>query len=240
MTFEKRTLRLPAPVAVSVALLIAAVAVIFIVGHEPKTAASSSVARVVAPQQGTPAVVVPVMPEKVLLRPLPVSLSTATHEWTSEDATDPAVMERLAHNPDEFIRLAEENSRIKRRQLVYRRVTVPMLIERANGGSLKQITLPGMDGREVEVVVTETRLSGANAGSVIGRVRGRLNSMVSVGFFNGCESFNIISPEEGLYLTADAREPGEILVKEIDPEEYVPPTQCQPIVTGQQAPVLNR
>ncbi|RYF32483.1 MAG: hypothetical protein EOO38_30945, partial [Cytophagaceae bacterium] len=113
MKLEKRTLRLAAPVAVSVALLIAAVAVFFIVGHEQKTVSSSTVARVVAPKQGAPAVVVPVMPEKVLLRPLPVSLRKGTHEWTGGDGSDPLVIEKLAHSAGEFIRMAEENERIK-------------------------------------------------------------------------------------------------------------------------------
>lgn len=176
------------------------------------------------------------VPEAVRLRPLPVTLSSTSNEWTAEDATDPNIMERIAHNPDEFIRLAEENSRIKRRQLVYRKETVPMLIQRANGQPLKHITLPGLDGREVDVEVTETHLANPNAGSIQGRVRGRLNSMVSVGFFNGCESFNVISPDEGLYLTADAREPGEVLVKEIDPDQYVPPTVCQPVTGNTPAP----
>ena len=167
----------------------------------------------------------PRFPEKVVLRPLLVSLARNTHEWTSEDAKDIQVIQRIAHNPEESIRLIEENDRIKRRQLVYRKETVPMLLERT-GGSLKTFTLPGLDGREVEVEVTEVRLvNGTNGGCVNGRVKGRFNSMVSVGFSNGCESFNVLAPDEGLFLTADAREPGEVLVKEIDPNVYGRPPE---------------
>lgn len=183
----------------------------------------------------------PVLPGQVVLRPLPVVRSSATHEWTRDDAMDPKVIEKLAHNPEEFIRLNEENARIRRRQLVYRKETVPMLLDRArnSGQPLSDFTLPGLDGLEVEVEVTGMRLAtDRQAGSVNGRVKGRLNSMVSVGFSNGCESFNVVSPDEGLFLTADAREPGEVLVKEIDLEKYNAPPGNTPdfILTGDAPP----
>ena len=178
---------------------------------------------------------------QVTLRPLPVSRSSSTHDWTSDDAMDPKVIAKLAHNPDEFIRLNEENERIKRRQLVYRKETVTMLLDlaRNRGEPLRSFTLPGLDGLEVEVEVTDTQLNQAgNGGSVSGRIKGRFNSMVSVGFANGCESFNVLSPDDGLFLTADAREPGEVLVKEIDPDKYNPPAGTTPdfILTNEPAP----
>ena len=180
------------------------------------------------------------VPEAVHLRPLPVERRSATHEWTSGDGKDPRVIEKLAHNLEEFKRLARENELIRRRQLVYRNLTVPMLLDRArdSGQPLREFILPGLDGREVEVEVTEVHLmDGTNDGCVNGRVKGRLNSMVSVGFANGCESFNVMSPEEGLFLTADAREPGEVVVKEIDPNVYGrPPETSTPCVVDPRNP----
>jgi hypothetical protein len=167
---------------------------------------------------------------EMIRRPLPVALSRNSHEWTSLDAKDPEVIARISHNPEETKRLTEENARIKRRQLVYRKNTVPGLLQRLGEHSLKEFTVPGLDGREFEVEVVETRLNGLQAGSVLGRVKGVMNSMVSVGFSNGCESFNVCLPDENYYLTADAREPGEVLVKEIDPNVYTPPTKCEPII----------
>jgi hypothetical protein len=176
--------------------------------------------------------------ETVPLRPLPVSLTRGTHEWTAGDGMDPKVIEKIAHNPDEFIRMVEENERVKRRQLVYRNETVPMLLDRARnrGEPLRNFTLPGLDGMEVEVELTGIQLNqSGNGGSVTGRVKGRFNSMVSVGFCNGCESFNVLSPDDSLFLTADAREPGEVMVKEIDPLKYNPPAGTAPdfILTNQ-------
>ena len=116
-----------------------------------------------------------------------------------------------------------------------------MLLDQArnSGDPLRSFTLPGLDGMEVEVEVTGTQLNQAgNGGSVTGQVKGRFNSMVSVGFANGCESFNVLSPDDGLFLTADAREPGEVLVKEIDPDKYNPPAGTTPdfILTNEPAP----
>lgn len=156
------------------------------------------------------------------------------------DGMDTNVIRQLAHNPLEYDRMVEENSRILKRQLVYRKETVPQLLQQVipTGQQLQSFTLPGIDGLEVEVEVTETHVNGmAQSGSVTGRVKGRYGSMVSVGFFNGSESFNVISPEDGLYLTADAREPGEVIVKAIDPDKYTPPAGDTPdyILTGQSA-----
>ncbi|MEO5716501.1 MAG: hypothetical protein ABIT37_23690 [Luteolibacter sp.] len=151
---------------------------------------------------------------------------SVTHEWTEGDGSTPAIIEKPAHKPDEFIHMVEENDRIKRRQLVYRNETVPMLLDRARdkGQPLKNFTLPGLDGREIEVEVTETNIKASGtAGSVSGRAKGRYNSMVSIGFYNGCEQFNVSLPDENLFLTADAREPGEVIVKKIDPTKYTRP-----------------
>lgn len=174
-------------------------------------------------------------------RPLPVAFEGTNSQWTLADGKDTNVIRQLAHNELEYQRMVEENARIIKRQLVYRKETVPQLLERLipPGQKLQSFTLPGVDGSEFEIEVTDTHVNGvAQSGSVNGRVKGRYGSMVSVGFYNGCESFNIISPEDGVYLTADAREPGEVIVKLIDPDQYSPPAGNTPdyIVTGQPVP----
>lgn len=180
-------------------------------------------------------------PADFKLRPFPVVNEGKSHQWTSADGKDTNVILQLAHNPLEYARMVEENSRIKRRQLVYRKETVPQLLQQLQpaGARLQSFTLPGLDGAEFEVEVTDTKVNGAaQSGSVNGRVKGRSGSMVSVGFYNGSESFNILSPEDGIYLTADAREPGEVIVKEIDPDKYSPPAGNTPdyILTDELVP----
>lgn len=157
------------------------------------------------------------------MRPFAVTYESGTEQWTAEDGKDTNVIRKLAHNKAEYERMVAENDRIKRRQLVYRKETVPMLLQQALSGheQLRSFILPGLDGLEVEIEVTETQVNGlAQSGSVTGRVKNRFNSLATVGFANGYESFNILSPDDGLYLTADAREPGQVIVKEIDPNVY--------------------
>lgn len=165
-----------------------------------------------------------VFPEKTALRPLPVAKATERHEWTSGDGFDPEVMHAIAHNPAEFHRLVEENDRIIERQLVYRKVTVAAQIEaaRATGEELRRIILPALDGRELAVDLTGTDLAPSGLrGTLHGRLFGRERSMVTLAFKGGREAFTVLSPEDGLYLQADPREPAEVVVKRIDPETYV-------------------
>lgn len=215
-------------------------------GTPRESVASVQPARQASTPGQTPSSTTPTVNQAgTVLHPLPVFKSSALHEWTAEDCKSPQVLERIVHNEEEFIRLMEENDRIKRRQLVYRKETVLMLLDRAraSGQPLNSFTLPGLDGREVEVEVTEIHFADAQGGAVQGRLKGRYNSSVSVGFSNGCESFNVISPDEHLFLTADAREPGEVFVKEIDPEVYGhPPQSGVPdfILTGETHPAKSR
>jgi len=163
--------------------------------------------------------------ESVQLRPLPVSMTKGMNEWTEGDGSDPQVIEKLAHNPDEFIRMAEENERIKRRQLVYRRETAAVLVQRAraSGEPVRGLTLPGLDGREIHVEVTNSDLAYSGlSGTFTGRVVGKQQSIVTLAFKNNREAFSVSSPEENLYLEAEPREPGEVIIKEIDPATYVP------------------
>jgi hypothetical protein len=171
-------------------------------------------------------------------RPLPMAYESTNSQWTLADGKDTNVIRQLAHNELEYQRMVEENSRIIKRELVYRKETVPQLLQHLlpTGQKLQNFTLPGVDGLEVQVEVTDTHVNGmAQSGSVNGRIKGQFNSMVSVGFYNGCESYNIISPDQNLYFVADAREPGEVIVKQIDPDKYSPPAGDTPdyILTGQ-------
>ena len=163
-------------------------------------------------------------PEEVALRPLPVSRSSAAHEWTEGDATSPVVIEKIAHNPDEFVRLVEENDRIKRRQLVYRTQPAWELVEqsRATGEPVRTLTLPGLDGQEVKVEVTSTDLDPSGlSGTFSGHVAGQRKSLVTLAFIHGREAFTVVSPDDGVFLQGHPREPGEVLVASFDPDEYL-------------------
>lgn len=171
---------------------------------------------VVAPAPGAPA--------PFALRPFAAAQSTSSAEWTSEDGKDPGVIRRLAHNDLEYARMIEENSRIHRRQLVYRKQTAAALIQEARltGQPVRQLILPGLDGQEVQFEIANADLKPSGMqGSFSGIVAGRPDSMVTLAFMGGREAFTVLSPTDNLYLQGDPREPGEVIVKSIDPATYV-------------------
>jgi len=155
--------------------------------------------------------------------PFAVTRENGAFGWTAEDGKNPGVVKQLAHNELEFERMAEENARIFRRQLVYHKETADAQIERAKltGEPIRQLALPGLDGQEVQFEITKSDLnSSGQQGAFSGHVAGRLDSMVTFAFKGGREAFTILSPSDGLYLVGEPREPGELIVKSINPEIY--------------------
>ncbi len=156
--------------------------------------------------------------------PFTVTRENGDFGWTSEDGKQPDAIQRLAHNELEFERMAEESARIYRRQLVYLKDTVAAEIERARltGKPVQQLMLPGLDGQEVRFEITQADLNpSGQQGTFAGHVAGRLDSMVTFAFKGGREAFTVLSPSDGLYLVGEPREPGQLIVKSINPETYV-------------------
>lgn len=158
------------------------------------------------------------------LRPFAVTTESATNGWTAEDARSPDVIRQIAHNEVEVARMLEENDRIHRRQLVYRNETADVAVQRAmaDGRPVSRLALPGLDGQELEFEVVSTDLApSGQSGSLAGHLAGKPESQVVLSFRSGREAFSVSSPEDGLYLQADPREPGELIVKSIDPATYI-------------------
>jgi hypothetical protein len=157
------------------------------------------------------------------LRPFAVVSVAGAWQWTAEDGRDTNVIRQLAHSDLEYLRMVEENARIKRRQLIYRSETTAALVERAKLARVpvERMTLPALDGREVDVEITRSELNpSGQQGMLAGRVSGRADSMVTLAFKGGREAFTVLSPADGLFLQAEPREPGEVIVKSIDPDVY--------------------
>lgn len=171
----------------------------------------------------------------VELRPLPVARASTGHEWTAEDARQADVIEKISHNPDEFIRMVEENDRIQRRQLVYRREPAWHTVEqsKAKGELIRRLKLPGLDGQELEMEVTRVDLAPSGlSGTFTGHLPGKLQSLVTLAFERGREAFTVLSPEDGLYLQGHPREEGEVIVTSFEPATYQPVRACEPIITS--------
>jgi hypothetical protein len=217
----------------SIVLLLALVAAIAVFTRPPPTGVSPLSGDGEAP---VPATRVAAAQEKpVVSRPLAVGHSGARHEWTAEDARLPEVIEKLAHNPEEFIRMVEENDRIQRRQLVYRKEPAWHTVEQSKGRGevIRTLKLPALDGRELEFEVTSIDLAPSGlSGTFAGHLPGEPQSLVTLAFDRGREAFTVLSPEEGLYLQGHPREAGELLVTSFDPAIYQPLQICEPIITS--------
>jgi hypothetical protein len=156
--------------------------------------------------------------------PFAIARENENFGWTAEDGKNPEVIRRLAHNELEFERMAEESARIYHRELVYHKETADLLVQqsRLSGEPVRQLTLPGLDGQQVQFEITSSDLSpSGQQGAFSGCVAGRPDSMVTFAFKGGREAFTILSPADGLYLVGEPREPGELIVKSINPETYV-------------------
>jgi hypothetical protein len=157
-------------------------------------------------------------------RPFTVVRSTEASEWTAEDCRNTNVIRRLAHNDLEYQRMLDENDRVLRRQLVYRKQTVATFLQSASvsGKSARELALPGLDGQELKFEIIRVELSpSGNQGTLSGHIVGRPDSLVTMAFKQGREAFTVISPSDKTFLQADPREPGELIIKSIDPETYV-------------------
>ena len=157
-------------------------------------------------------------------RPFAVTQKSADYQWTAEDGKQPAAIRQLAHNELEYERLAEESTRILRRQLVYALETADQLVQlsRLSGEPIRQLTLPGLDGKEFQVEITQADLNpSGQQGTFSGHLVGRLDSMVTFAFKGGREAFTVLSPSDNTYLVGEPREPGELIVKSINPDTYV-------------------
>ena len=156
-------------------------------------------------------------------RPFPVAYESANVQWTLADGKDTNVIRQLAHNPLEYARMVDENPRIFRRQLVYLQQTAAAVFEDAKltGAPVRQLTLPGVDGQELQFEIVRSDGSGSSRqGMFSGHLAGNLDSQVSLAFMDGREAYTVLAPKENIYVVGEPREPGQVIVKAIDPQTY--------------------
>ena len=89
------------------------------------------------------------------------------------------------------------------------------------GEQIRQLTLPGLDGQEIQFEVTAQDIAPSGLrGMLRGHVKGRADSMVTLAYLKGRQAYTIISPADNLYLDVEPHEPGDVIVKSIDLEKY--------------------
>lgn len=156
-------------------------------------------------------------------RPFPVAQESSRFQWTPVDGKDTNIIRQLAHNDLEYQRMVEENPRISRRQLVYLKETPAAVMEAAKltGEPIHQLTLPGVDGQELQFGIVKSEDNGSSRrGTFSGRLVGENGSTVTLAFKDGREAFTVLSPKDNLFLVGEPREDGQVIVKAIDPNTY--------------------
>ena len=156
-------------------------------------------------------------------RPLPVAYESPKVQWTLADGKDTNVIRQLAHNHLEYDRMVEENPRIFRRQLVYLKETAASVFEQAKltGQPVRQLTLPGVGGVELQFEIVKGDNHGSSRqGMFSGHLVGNPDSLVTLAFEDGRQAFTILSPKDDVYIVGEPREPGQVMVKQIDPDTY--------------------
>ena len=89
-----------------------------------------------------------------------------------------------------------------------------------------------LDGQELQFTVNRADLEPSwQAGTFTGQLANRPNSMVTLAFKFGRESFTVVSPDDGIYLQAWPREPGEVIITSFDPDVYTAMPEGEPIKT---------
>jgi len=119
--------------------------------------------------------------------------------------------------------MVEENSRIFRRQLVYLKETTASVFEAAKltGKPVQQLTLPGFDGHELQFDIVKSDSNGSSRrGTFNGHLAGNVNSLVTLAFQDGREAYTILSPKDNIFVVAEPREPGQVIIKAINPDTY--------------------
>jgi hypothetical protein len=151
------------------------------------------------------------------LKPFPVTQKSAEFAWTSIDGKTAAAVRELSHNDLEEGRLTGDNAWVEKRQLVYCDDYIGDLGQSVANDAphLKSIKLPGFDGVEYDVDVDRTDSpQGAMEWNIAGHLKGRPDTMVSLSTVHGYTAIVIFAPD--FYIEGDAREPGEVVLNQID------------------------
>ncbi|MDB6078976.1 MAG: hypothetical protein JWO82_2723 [Akkermansiaceae bacterium] len=151
------------------------------------------------------------------LKPFAISQKSDSFAWTSANGRDPAILHELAHNDLEEDRLSRENAWVEKRQLVYCDDYISNLGNSvANApADVKSIKLPGFDGQEYDIDVDRTDSpQGAMEWNIAGHLKDRPDTLVSISTVHGYTAIVFITPE--LYIEGDAREPGEVVLNQIN------------------------
>jgi hypothetical protein len=111
---------------------------------------------------------------------------------------------------------------------------------RLTGEPVKQMTLPGVDGQELQFQIVKSENNSSRQGMFSGHLAGNNDSLVTLAFADGREAFTVLSPKENIFIVGEPREDGQVIVKAIDPNTYgVGPAEQEMTLSKLNRPINN-
>lgn len=155
------------------------------------------------------------------LRPFPVSIKSANYEWTDVDGRDPAIMKQIANNAVMLESLETDNLYITKRQLIYVPEEFKQVAQGIYDGEVTEFPLPGFDGAEIPVVVTQfenMENQSEHDGPLTGAWSGYLKDDPSISVFAGSQNnyWTINYVQDGVRYEYNNREEGEWILADIN------------------------
>ncbi len=153
-------------------------------------------------------------------KPFKVTHATENYQWTAEDGRSPEVMKQLANNSQMYDELERTNSFVTDRSLIYVADGFGERVEGIFDGSLEEIVLPGPDGKEFKVKITqfvgdETDAGAQITGAFTGTIDGQPDSIIRGASQEDYWSIGITT-QEGKNYEIINREHGEWILSAID------------------------
>ncbi len=155
------------------------------------------------------------------LRPFPVGKTSTNYQWADVDGKDPAIMKQIANNPVMLESLEIENQYISKRQIIYIPEEFKQVAQGIYNGQVSEFPLPGFDGEEISVVVTQfENMEGENiddgplTGAWSGHLKNDPNTLIFAGSQNNYWTINY--QKDGIRYTYQNREEGEWILTDIN------------------------
>ena len=139
--------------------------------------------------------------------------------WTAIDGKNPRVMHSLATDEEMLRRLYEEDSYVRKRQLVYLDASFSQALQEVADGLEKTLELPDLDGQTFTVRIEEVAVLGPEDLHLSGTVEGAKMSLVQLGLTTRGVAISVFDGQR-LLRYQDRQEDAWIL-NEIDQEAYL-------------------
>jgi len=123
----------------------------------------------------------------------------------------------LARHPDEEKFMRDQNSFVRRRELVRQTTSFREIAGKiSRGEDVSVISLPYFDGEMIRVNLIKREILSADAGSFVGRIEGDPFSLVTIAFHEGSDAAEIHIPSRDAFIQIQPYDDSLVIVKDVD------------------------